>query len=264
MYSNHIKVIKSIMEKTDGGKEVTVVEAKPVTVDDFIAQAIQANAPVETMERLFALHREVKADHAREAFVLAMAKFQSECPTIEKTKHVLGKDGKVRYSFAPLDAIVSQVKAILVRNGLSYSVDAEVTATDVKATCKITHSLGHSETSSFSAPIDKEGYMTAPQKVASALTFAKRYAFTNALGILTGDEDVDATDVKTEKKPADVKSQIVFCLRQLGLNNKTREEIEQSVKQTTKLELTPENYDEIKNRLEVMITERNSDTSNEQ
>src|SRR3990167_3791525 len=34
--------------------------------------------------------------------------------------------------------------------------------------------------------------MNAAQKVASALTYAKRYAFCNAFGILTGDADDDA------------------------------------------------------------------------
>jgi hypothetical protein len=34
--------------------------------------------------------------------------------------------------------------------------------------------------------------MNEPQRFASALTFAKRYAFCNAFGILTGDEDDNA------------------------------------------------------------------------
>ena len=34
--------------------------------------------------------------------------------------------------------------------------------------------------------------MSAQQKVGAALTFAKRYAFCNAFGIMTGDEDNDA------------------------------------------------------------------------
>ncbi len=70
------------------------------------------------------------------------------------------------------------------------------------ATCKITHILGHSETSTFEAPIDKDSYMSAPQQYAAASTFAKRYAFCNALGILTGDEDNDAVGVgsKTQEK----------------------------------------------------------------
>ena len=42
--------------------------------------------------------------------------------------------------------------------------------------------------------------MSAPQKFASAMTFAKRYAFCNAFGILTSDEDVDANGSEDEKE----------------------------------------------------------------
>ena len=241
---------------------VVATENKPSQVDTFINQAIASNAPIETMERLFALHREAKADQAREAFVRAMADFQKDCPIIKKNKKVLNKDGRtVRYTFATLDSIVSQVGDILARNGLTYTFTDNVEQTSVEATCKVTHVFGHSETSSFRVPIDAEGYMTAPQKVASALTFAKRYAFKNALGILTGEEDVDATDVKKDKSPTDIKAQIVFLLRQLGVTANSKEETAQKILELTHLEATNENYEEIKSRLTVLLDERNADDS---
>jgi hypothetical protein len=58
--------------------------------------------------------------------------------------------------------------------------------------------MGHSQESDFTVPIDEKAFMNAPQKVASALTFAKRYAFCNAFGILTGDEDNDGQSVKVK------------------------------------------------------------------
>ena len=50
-------------------------------------------------------------------------------------------------------------------------------------------------------PVDAGAYMNEAQKAASALTFAKRYSFCNAFGILTGDEDDDSVvsgDKETE------------------------------------------------------------------
>ncbi len=58
--------------------------------------------------------------------------------------------------------------------------------------CHIHHSLGHTEATSFTVPIDPEDRMKAAQRVASSLTYAKRYAFCNGFGIMTGDEDDDA------------------------------------------------------------------------
>ena len=158
----------------------------------LISQAIEKNVPVETMERLLAMRTQLKAEAAKEAYNTAMSAFQSECPTIVKSSSVKGKDGKDRYKFAPLDAILKTVKPLLKTHGFSYSVDTIVEENWVTVMCKTTHSDGHSEVSQFKVPVDKDGYMSQPQKFASALTFAKRYAFCNAFGILTGEEDDDA------------------------------------------------------------------------
>jgi hypothetical protein len=246
--------------------EVTVVQETSVaatvpsqdtSVETFISQAIAANLPVETMERLFALRKEVKAEAAREAFVRAMSQFQSECPIIEKTKKVLNKDGRsVRYMYAPTEAIVEQTKGALGRAGLAYTWTVEHKDNHMHVTCKITHVLGHFEVSSLDIPIDTEGYMTAPQKYASAQTFAKRYTLCNALGIATGDEDTDATDVNDEKDVKDPREKIINRLRMLGEKNETPEGYKESVMRLTKLELVPANFEEIISRLEIVISER--------
>lgn len=239
-------------------KEITKKE--DVSVDTFISQAIAVNAPVETMERLFALHKEVKAEKAKEAYVQAMTVFQAECPVIKKTKKVLNKDGRtVRYMFAPIDSIVEQIKKPLSKATLSYRWEVKNENGEIRAICIVTHSLGHSESSDFSVPIDEEGYMTAPQKVASALTFAKRYSLCNALGISTGDEDTDATDVKKTPDAKDPRSRIILRLKSLGYDvmktKESKESVEKIVKELTKLPLEEKNYSEIVDRLEILIAE---------
>jgi hypothetical protein len=188
------------MTKAKEEKQLTVPTSAIQNADmgSFISQAIEKNVPAETIERLLAVWQQVKAENARDAFTEAMSAFQGECPVIEKKKVVRNKDGTIRYTYAPLEKIVVAVKDILRKNGLSYTLDTTHKEGHVKAICKVTHILGHAETSSFEVPIDTEGFMNQPQKYASALTFAKRYAFCNALGILTGDEDDDATNADTE------------------------------------------------------------------
>jgi len=248
------------MEKTKT-KEVVVkpkeqkLATAPTTTETLIAEAVKQGASVETLEKLIELQERVKATYAKEQFIQALAAFQSECPIIEKTKKVLGKDGKVRYQYAPLDSIVVQIRGILTKNNLSYTIDTKNENEMIVATAKITHTLGHSETSSFAIPIDKEGYMTTPQKYASALTFAKRYALCNALGILTGEEDTDATDVGPEKDAKSEKSKIIFNLRTLGYDTSKKEEIEKAVKKATSLVLEEKNYGEIISRLEITVKE---------
>lgn len=243
-------------------QEVSVVKQKKsdTSVDAFIKQAITANVPVETMEKLFALREKVKAEQAKEAFVAALATFQSECPVIQKTKKVMNKDGvTVRYQFAPIDSIVEQIKKPLSKAKLSYTWTVKNEAAKVMAICKVTHVLGHSEESSFEIPIDPEGYMTAPQKVASALTFAKRYSLCNALGISTGDEDTDATDVGKNKEAKSVKSKIMFLLKELGEPLTPKAEVEAAILRLTKLEANDKNFEEILGRLEVLKNDKYED-----
>jgi len=181
-------------------KEIAV-NKEATEVESLIGQAISKGASIETLEKLLAMRKELKAEQAREAYTDAIATFQSECPVIKKVKSVMNKDGKsIRYKYAPLDSIVSQVQKPLASAGLSYSFDERKDDKTITAICKITHKLGHSEISSFQIPIGAEEYMSDPQKHGARITFAKRYAFCNALGILTGDEDTDAEDKKSNEK----------------------------------------------------------------
>lgn len=187
----------------------TALQASPNqdgSVETFIVKAIEQNLPVETMERLFALREKYLAARAKEEFDAAMADFQGECPVIVKSKEG-GKTrgGQVAYKYAPLDVIVSQVKELLKKHGFSYAIKTEIHEEKVKAICIVKHRAGHSESSDLEVPLGaKTEIMSAPQVVAAAATFAKRYAFCNAFGILTGDEDNDAESVGKMSPKAEV------------------------------------------------------------
>ena len=126
----------------------------------------------------------------------------------------------------------------------------------MEVTCKITHSLGHSETSTFEIPIDNGDYMTAPQKYASAQTFAKRYTLCNALGISTSEEDTDAVDVGKEPDAKSVKAKIIFLLRGLNWNVDTKEHCAEAAMKLCNLELVEKNYAEIVARLTILNQEK--------
>jgi hypothetical protein len=146
------------------------------------------------------MRRELKAEMAKEHFDKAMALFQQECPVIKKTKKVHTNAGTVAYSYAPLEDIVSQVKRYIAKHGFSYATHTETGPETVKATCIVKHKSGHSESSSMEVPLGtRTSVMSATQVVAAALTYAKRYAFCNTFGILTGDEDTDARPENTER-----------------------------------------------------------------
>jgi len=255
-YADPLGVIRlsSTLKKMDKQNKLVPVEQ---SAQGLISQAIDKGVSVETMEKLMTLQERWEKNQAKKAFDEAISNFQKSCPVIAKTKKVLNKDGRtIRYQYAPLEAIIEQIKGILSDNSLSYKWEVENKENAIRAIAIVSHIAGHSETSSFEVPIDKEGFMTAPQKYASALTFAKRYAFCDVLGISTADEDTDATDVNKEPDVKSTKAKIMLLLRTLGRESKTKAEVEKSIKDLVQLPLSEKNYAEIVSRLEALVKER--------
>lgn len=167
---------------------------------ELVRYALEKGADVGVMERMLALHRQMKADDAKEAFDRSMAELQRNMPTIVKTK----AGAKNAYVYAPLEEIIHQVKHLISDHGFSYTINSEIPpdqkAAVVKAIVTVTHAAGHSKPSEFTVPIDTQNpMMTAPQRYGGAMTFAKRYAFCNAFGIMTADVDLDGRN-PTEPK----------------------------------------------------------------
>jgi hypothetical protein len=189
------------LAKTEQKQAIGPVSLK-FDAEALITKAIEKNVPVETMERLLAMRKDLKAEWAKEEYVKAMAGFQADCPVIEKTKKVHTKTGQLAYMYAPIESIVEQVKKHLKNHGFSYSSNMELIengTTKVKVSIKVTHAAGHSEVTEMTVPLGTQTQiMSQTQVVAAAQTFAKRYAFCNAFGILTGDEDTDARPSDSE------------------------------------------------------------------
>lgn len=150
----------------------------------------------DRLEKFMDLQFKLEERQAERAFNEAMSKFQGECPIIPKTKKVdfTSKSGnRTHYDYAPLDEIVFLIKPILQKNGLSFSFDIKNTELETVMLTTISHIDGFSKT--FTYEFDKlhdDSRMNPSQRRKSAITFAKRGALENALGIVTAGEDDDA------------------------------------------------------------------------
>jgi hypothetical protein len=190
-----------------------------IDAGSLIQRAIDKGVPLEQMERLLAMRRELKAEWAKEQFFAALSSFQRDCPVIGKESSVdfQNKAGRrTHYKYASLDQIVGKVKDILEKWGFSYVIKSEQTVDQVRSICIAHHRDGHQEETSFAIPIDHESYMNEAQKVASALTYSKRYAFCNAFGIMTGDEDDDAQATTKLDPKTEVKGDVVPVAYEVG------------------------------------------------
>lgn len=198
----------------------------------LIRAAIDNKAPVDIMERLFSLRERLQKEAAERAYRESMAILQAEFPVISKKQEATRKkkgttnDERVHfYNYAPIEDIVSAknkkgktVAELISKHGFSYSTDTKIKMNEqatkesrtigvLEAIVKITHVMGHNETSTFTGPISSNEYISDLQAAGAANTFCMRYAFKNGFGIITGKNDNDGNlpEGKEGKKKADQK-----------------------------------------------------------
>lgn len=176
--------------------------SQPFSPESLIRLAIERNLPPDALEKLLTLHDRVKAQNARDAFNQARAKFQAMAPVIGKER--TADTGVYTYNYAALEDIARHIRPLLEQCGLSYSFDSDMTENIVKCTCIIHHVQGHSESSTFTAPVDLSAKMNSMQRSASALSYAMRYSLRMALGLTTSDDnDAAYLPAPGDKPPKD-------------------------------------------------------------
>ena len=150
----------------------------------LIEVAINSGADIDKLERLMSLQERWEDNNAKKAFFAAMSKFNAECPTIVKRK-------KAHNSlYAPLGDIHAQIKDTLVSCGLSFRFEQDHSI-GITVSCLVSHSSGHTEQATMTAPADTSGSKSPIQAIASTVTYLQRYTLCSALGITTADEDMD-------------------------------------------------------------------------
>lgn len=187
----------------------------------LLSRAVERGTPVEAIEKLVQLVREEQDRAAAREFAEALARFQSTCPPIPKTSTASivseAKGTKFSYSYAELDTIARTVAPHLHPLGFSYSWDSEVGEATVTAIATLRHRNGHSISARFSAPVDSAARMNVSQRHAAALTYAKRQALVQVLGITTADPD-DDTERPSERITADQAATLQALIDETGAN----------------------------------------------
>lgn len=173
--------------------------SEPTTPAHLLELAVSNNLDVEKLEKLMQLQRSWEADQARKAFFEALNEFQANAPEIRKGKSVAFETktgGKTEYKYAPLADIVRQIKDTCRECGLSYRWEIQDTKEEIKVTCLVTHTAGHTERTTMTVNPDASGSKNAIQARGSAIQYAKRYTLIGALGLSTADSDLDGAMVE--------------------------------------------------------------------
>lgn len=154
----------------------------------IIELGLRQNLSPESLEKLLAMKERLDAKQAEEDFMLARKAFQAESKVVLKTVNVDHK-----YNYAPLDHIVEAVRHLLDKHGFSYSFKSKLADGEITVVCKACHVGGHFEETPFTCRVTSgTKLMNEPQQDAWSDTFARRYTFTGAFGIVVAGEDKDA------------------------------------------------------------------------
>jgi hypothetical protein len=166
-----------------------------VDAQALLSQALSANAPIDTVERMVGLLKDMRAWEARQAWFDALAKFQERCPAIPKSKHA--DTGTFAWSYSPLDQVLSIVRPILAPLGLTPRWKAaKFDGKSVSIVCILAHRLGHEEDSGevvLPIPEASRG-ANSLQRAGGAVTYAKRVSLVSVLGVQPEDEDDDGNN----------------------------------------------------------------------
>lgn len=157
-------------------------------------QAIKAGMSIADMRAMLDLQKDWEANEARKAYVAAMAEFKRDPPEIFKRKQVefTTRDGDTTsYKHATLGDVTTAIINGLAQHGISHRWDTKQDGGKITVTCILTHSLGHSESTSLEGAPDASGKKNGIQQVASTITYLQRYTLLGASGLATKDEEHD-------------------------------------------------------------------------
>jgi hypothetical protein len=127
-----------------------------------------------------------------------MVKFQAECPRVLKDD----ENPHFRSKFSSILAMKEAVQPLLAKHGLAVMQFPIGDPGYERAGCKtvVIHESGESIEQVFFVPI---GDKVDAQKACSAVSYARRFAFSGALGLVSSEDvDKDGQDLVTAEKPA--------------------------------------------------------------
>lgn len=131
----------------------------------------------------------------------ALAAFQAEVPIVRKgnTADVRSDKGNYSYSYADLADVSEIALPLLGRHGLSFSAKPTYNEHgNFVLAYVLRHEGGESDGGEYPLP----PVTVPPQQMGTAITYARRYAFTAVTGVAAGGDDSDAQGSPNPPAPA--------------------------------------------------------------
>jgi hypothetical protein len=160
---------------------------------------------IDKIERLFAMHQQLRAKEAEAAFNDAMARAQAQIAPVARNAY----NEHTRSGYAKLDAIHRMILPIYPKEGLSISFDSGECPTQgwMRTLAFVSHSAGHTRQYHIDLPPDESGSQgkvnkTKVQAAGSTNEYARRYLTLMIFNVSTfDDKDGNGAKRKEEVEP---------------------------------------------------------------
>lgn len=153
-----------------------------------LAEMAMSQGKIQEMRDLLALKKEYEADEARKAFHEAVAQFKANPPSVYKDK----RNNQYDSSYTSIGNMVNTVNAAMAPFGLSADWDIDQSdAKNIKVTCILSHSKGHSKQVSMAGPPDTTGAKNSLQQIKSTITYLKLATFEAVTGVASKEGNMD-------------------------------------------------------------------------
>lgn len=205
----------------------------------------------EKMRQLVELRKEIRREERAEnstlAFNEAFADMQPNLPAVTKR----GKSNNGAY--ATWEDIQAGINPVLHAHGFGLMFKTDTGGERVKVTAILRHRGGHSESTDFELKPDKSGNKQDVHAVASAVSYAKRYAAGALLNIQTIGEDDDGNGAAGQTVDEDA---VKAFVAKVDKHKASLARLLKAVGAETIHGLTPKQLKDVNGKLDTWIAEK--------
>lgn len=167
----------------------------PATLLAVISRAASdPNVDIEKMERLMAMHREMRLQDAETDFNHAMARVQAKMGRISTDK----RNDQTRSNYATYGKLDRALRPLYTEEGfaLSFGSDEAPTPDTVRVVCHVSHQAGYTRKYMLDMPADGKGakgndVMTRTHATGSATQYGMRYLLKMIFNVAIGEDEDD-------------------------------------------------------------------------
>lgn len=171
----------------------TAIQVRDNSPASMMIAAMTKGMDLDKLEKFMELQERWEKNEAKKAYTQAMADFKKNPPKIGKDRHVKFQTSKgiTEYDHASLANVTDKINAALGVHNLSAAWATVQGDKGITVTCTITHSMGHSESTSLTAGADISGSKNDIQAIGSTISYLERYTILALTGLATADMDTD-------------------------------------------------------------------------